>query len=208
MKRSDYVDQAGAVLDELGISWDTAVRGSGHITIQWNIDGRERYFIVPNSPSDCRGLLNSLTDLKKLLAADGIDISPKARREREEQQRETHERLLADARALRDEERALRAALAALSTPQIIVSPLISGEPIKRIIVDPPDYVAIIAKATMREHVALPELSLLARLNIEETLEQIEAANDRDIFFDVTARGPGLRVCRERSSSEALARLV
>jgi hypothetical protein len=57
------------VLDELeryGLKSEIGDRGK-HLEIRWNTPMGERFIIMPKTPSDWRGALNSRSDLRKML---------------------------------------------------------------------------------------------------------------------------------------------
>lgn len=46
--------------------------GGKHIHFRWEHDGKPRMFVIPASPSDRRGWLNSRSDLRRILKEDGV----------------------------------------------------------------------------------------------------------------------------------------
>lgn len=67
--RNDIVDMVVEELEAVGLKADVN-KGGKHIKIQWQVMGKPRLFICPNTPSDHRSFLNSRSDIRKILRND------------------------------------------------------------------------------------------------------------------------------------------
>jgi hypothetical protein len=65
--RSAFVREAVAVLDAHGHAADIDLGASGHIKIKWVTNGRKRFLVLGQTPSDCRADKNARATLGRLL---------------------------------------------------------------------------------------------------------------------------------------------
>lgn len=75
---SQRLEHLEPVLDELeryGLRGEIGERGK-HLEIRWVTPLGERFIIMPKTPSDWRGALNSRSDLRKMLRADNLQPKP------------------------------------------------------------------------------------------------------------------------------------
>lgn len=62
----DLLTAIGREMDARGIAWRID-HGRKHPRIVWQQDGRDRWYVIPGSPSDHRSIQACLTDLRRLL---------------------------------------------------------------------------------------------------------------------------------------------
>jgi hypothetical protein len=65
MRRNELVSQAIRILTEHGFA--PFVEQGRHIKVRWFDGERRQQFIIPRTPSDHRALLNSRSDLRRIL---------------------------------------------------------------------------------------------------------------------------------------------
>lgn len=75
MQRMEHIELAMEELERYGLKGEVSERGK-HLEIGWETPLGRRFVIVPKTPSDWRGCLNSRSDVRKLLRAD--NLQPKA----------------------------------------------------------------------------------------------------------------------------------
>ena len=80
--RNPVTDAVTAELDRHGIPWTYEHRGK-HGAILFDVSGRERFYIVPGTPSDGRAPMNAVSQVRRMLGLSG------RRRKGERRQRDT-----------------------------------------------------------------------------------------------------------------------
>lgn len=74
--KNDCVEAVLSELERFGLKGVVGDRGK-HLEIRWQYsDGRERFQIVPSTPSDNRGALNARGDVRRRLREDGVQPPP------------------------------------------------------------------------------------------------------------------------------------
>ena len=74
-QRLEHLDPVIGELERYGLRGEIGERGK-HLEVRWKTPQGERFIIVPKTPSDWRGALNSRSDLRKLLRADNLQPKP------------------------------------------------------------------------------------------------------------------------------------
>lgn len=74
-QRMEHLEPVLNELERYGLKGEVGERGK-HLEIRWNTPNGERFIIMPKTPSDWRGALNSRSDLRKLLRADNMQPKP------------------------------------------------------------------------------------------------------------------------------------
>jgi len=74
--KNDHIDAVISELSRFGIQGVLGERGK-HMEVRWRYaNGKERFIIVPKTPSDHRGALNCRSDTRRLLREDGVQPPP------------------------------------------------------------------------------------------------------------------------------------
>ena len=66
-RRTEFRDTLIAVLVEAGVSEYRVKIGKKHHRLYFTVDGVERFYVYPGTPSDSRALPNAITDLRRML---------------------------------------------------------------------------------------------------------------------------------------------
>lgn len=74
-QRNEDVDMLMEELERHGLRGELGERGK-HLEIAWNAPAGRRFIIIAKTPSDWRGSMNSRSDMRKLLRADGLQPKP------------------------------------------------------------------------------------------------------------------------------------
>jgi hypothetical protein len=74
------LDAALEVLREAGVHDPSVVRGGKHLRVQWQSNGRPRFFVLPVTPSDVRAVANTRAGMRRMLREEGLLLegAPKA----------------------------------------------------------------------------------------------------------------------------------
>lgn len=66
-RRTEFRDTLIAVLVEAGVTEYRIKIGKKHHRLYFTVEGVERFYVYPGTPSDCRALPNAITDLRRML---------------------------------------------------------------------------------------------------------------------------------------------
>ncbi|MGI9489050.1 MAG: type II toxin-antitoxin system HicA family toxin [Geminicoccaceae bacterium] len=67
MSRRDHIDALTRELENYGATHVRVEQGGKHHRLVFTHDGKERFYVVPGTPSDRRGTLNALADIRHIL---------------------------------------------------------------------------------------------------------------------------------------------
>jgi hypothetical protein len=70
--KNECLDAALEVLREAGVHGASVARGGKHLQVQWQVNGRPRFYVVSGTPSDVRSVANTRADMRRMLRADGL----------------------------------------------------------------------------------------------------------------------------------------
>lgn len=73
--KNECLDVALQELSAAGIRDVTRSYGSKHQQVRWRVNGRERMYTIPVSPSDVRSAINTRTAVRRMLREDGLAIT-------------------------------------------------------------------------------------------------------------------------------------
>ena len=73
MKEPDHVAAVLSELRQAGAQDITILRSARHPRVQWTTrNGQPRFYVLPGTPSDRRGLANARADVRRLLRQDDM----------------------------------------------------------------------------------------------------------------------------------------
>jgi hypothetical protein len=73
--RNDCLTAALQELDAAGVRDIARAYGGKHMQLRWQVNGTERMYVLPMTPSDIRAAANTRADIRRILREDGLLIT-------------------------------------------------------------------------------------------------------------------------------------
>lgn len=77
--RNDCLNAALQELSAAGVRDIARAYGGKHMQLRWQVNGTERMYVLPITPSDVRAAANVRADIRRILREDGLLITAERR---------------------------------------------------------------------------------------------------------------------------------